>query len=540
MHKKIWITFSIITVVLIGLAIQIWTIIDTQPAAVASSQNARKIIVANTRGTIYDRHLQPLVNDTREYRVAVSPLESLLSTLYAASTKEQFTALRNQLVKGNPAVIRLTKPIGISDGLQLFYVPVRYGNRLLAPHVIGYLDSSGQQGVCGIERGYNQLLSSYNGHAAVSFSTDGSGRYLAGVQPKTIDTTAVSRGGLSLTLDKSLQMIIEDVGGQSIEKGAVIVLNPHSGDILAMASFPCFQPNTVSSSIQNNDGALLNRAISLYDCGSVFKIVATAAALENDVSIHTTFACNGYMDVEDTRFHCHNRLGHGTLTMEDAFAQSCNLYYIQLAQAIGAKALYSTAQNIGLQQPIVPAASIKAEASLLPALSTIIASEAALANLSFGQGYLLSTPLHIAQLTATIINTGIQPNVSFLHGEVHKDGKYTPITQEQGRRVLSADTAAALRSMMIRTVESGTGTAAALENVLIGGKTGTAETGQINLNGDRVVQSWFTGYMSYQENDYVITILCEDANNTNAKSTVVFHDIAKEIKYFLMQTPLVN
>ncbi len=529
MRKRLWIAYSIVSVLFIGLIGRLWVICFTKPAAVASSQSSRTISVATTRGTIYDRNCNPLVNDTKEYRAAVSPRESLLAIVRNATTNERFTALREQLVKGNPTSVRLTKEITTQDGLQLFYVPVRYGERLLAPHIIGYLDNSAQYGVCGIEYGYNEMLASYNGKLSVSFATDGIGRYLAGVAPKITNTLERSYGGLVLTLDKKIQMIVEDTGSRLMQKGAIVVSEPQSGDVLAMASFPSFQPATVNDSIQNNDGALLNRVLSLYDCGSVFKIITTAAALENDISQETSFSCDGYMDINGTRFHCHNRRGHGVLSMKEAFAQSCNLYYIQLAKQIGAIALIQTACDFGMDRELEIASSVKAPASLLPATETLVNSDAALANLSFGQGYLLSTPLHFAAIISTLLNDGLRSNLSLVAGTVDEEGAYVPLQQERGERVVSSRTASALRVMMQSAVVDGTGAAAAVDTLVVGGKTGTAETGQINQDGARVVQSWFAGYIIQDNQTYVITVLCEDAEQTNAKSTVVFHDIASEM-----------
>ncbi len=529
MSKKIWCLFSAIILIFAGLLGRLWYVIKMQPAAAANGQSSHTVVVATTRGTIYDRHKRPLVNATGEYRAAVSPQETLLSIIHGATTQQRFDALRDQLAKGYPAVVRLTKPIGSANGLKPFYVPIRYDDRVLAPHIIGYLDHTNQHGVCGIEYGYDDILSSYNGKAAVSFSIDGSGHYLGGVQPVVTDTTNRSEGGVVLTLDKQLQMIIEDVGAQMMKKGAVVVLQPYTGDILAMASFPSYQPHTVQDSIHNNDGALLNRVLSLYDCGSVFKIVTTAAALEKGVSKDTVLSCKGYIDVDGVRFHCHNRLGHGDLSMSQAFAQSCNIYYIQLAQMIGADALYDMVKTFDMQQSITPAASLSAKACVLPDINILKASQAALANLSFGQGYLLTSPLHIAQITATIINGGVQTKPSLLNGIIDENAMYTAVNREEERRILTSDTAEILEQMMYYTVEAGTGTTASVKNQYIGGKTGTAETGQINTNGNRVVQSWFTGFISGNATDYVITVIAEDASESNTKATLIFRSIVNEI-----------
>ena len=528
MRKRSWAVYSVFALLFIALIVHLYIIIKTKPAQVASSHNRWTITVSTSRGTIYDTNLLPFVNERKEYSAAIAPSESLLAHVYPACTQEDFSVLRDTLSSGVPAAVKLQQPIGFMDGLKLFLTPVRYDQQLLAPHVLGYLDSGGQNGICGIEKAYNDLLSSYNGKATASFFTDGNGAYLAGIMPESSDTTARSIGGVVLTLDKEIQTIIEDTACQHLEKGAVIVLESQTGSILGMASFPSFQPDTVSQSVSLNNGALLNRALSLYDCGSVFKIITTAAALETGVPEQTEFLCEGHYTVQGTTFHCHNRLGHGQLNMSDAFAQSCNIYYIKLAQQIGGGALYSMADNFGFGRSITLTDSLNANTPLLPQLSSLTNNSAALANFSFGQGYLMATPLHIAQMVTALTNDGTMPSINLVKGVVDENKHY--ISAEQGREyhVISSNTASALRKMMEKTVSEGTGQAAVPTLTTAAGKTGTAETGQL-IDGNPVSQSWFVGYFPADEPRYVVVVLAENADRTNVKSTEIFKEIADKI-----------
>ena len=529
MRRKIWIVFSLVTILLVGLATRLWYIARVQPAQVASSQNRWTVSVASTRGTIYDTNLLPFVNETHEYRAAMIPSERLLAHVSGATTAKDFAALRDQLAQRVPASVRLTKPIGFTDGMQLFWVPTRYSERLLAPHTLGYLEASGSRGLTGIEAAFNELLEQYRGVATASFSVDGKGNLLYGVSPECLETTASSVGGVVLTLDKELQTITEDVGAEYLTKGAIVVMQPYSGEILALASFPSFQPQTVAQSIDEDNGALLNRALSLYDCGSVFKIITTAAALEYGIPAQKSFVCEGYLEIEGTRFHCHNRLGHGALNMQEAFAQSCNLYYIQLAQQIGADALLVMAERFGLNESVLLADSMEASVALLPDLSTLRASRAALANLSFGQGYLMASPLHFAQIVNTIVNDGVLPNTSLIKGFLDAEKHFSNAEKGGGGEVISAKTATSLREMMAMTVLDGTGQSAAPKSCSAAGKTGTAETGQI-IDENPVVQSWFVGYFPVESPQHVVCVLAEDSTGTNAKATEVFRELADEIQ----------
>ncbi len=528
MRRKCWVILSFVMVLLTGIAVRLWYIVRAQPAQAAASQNRWTVSVATTRGTIYDTALIPLVNDTHEYRAAMIPSETLLAHVNSATTIQEFTSLRDQLSKGVPASVRLTKPIGFQDGMRLFWVPVRYSERLLAPHIIGYLDAGGSYGLTGIESAFDAYLNKYSGKATASFGVDGRGNLLYGVSPDVTDTTKNSVGGVVLTLDKNLQEVTENVCEERLDKGAVVIMEPHSGDILAMASYPSYQPQTIADSINTDNGALLNRALSLFDCGSIFKIVTTAAALESGISANTSFTCEGFLDVDGTRFHCHNRLGHGRLTMYEGFAQSCNLYYIQLAQEVGGDTLLAMAGKFGLSNNIRLADGLQAPAALLPQLRDIQTSRAALANLSFGQGYLMASPLHFTRIACAVANDGFMPPITLVKGFVDEKQHFSSSEKGRGERIISLDTAHLLQEMMELTVQEGTGHSASPTNCLAAGKTGTAETGQI-IDGRRVVQSWFVGYFPVHNPQYAVCVLVEDSDTSQTKATEIFRLLADEI-----------
>lgn len=528
MRRRTGILLGLLGVLFAALLGRVYYLVKAQPAQTAAAQNNWKVTVATTRGTIYDCHQLPLVNAETEYRAAVAPNEHALAAVQAATTVEEFAALRDRLSNRTPAAVRLRTPVGLMPGLELFLVPQRVGSRLLAPHLIGYLDHAGEHGVSGIEQACDTLLNQYSGEASVAFAVDGSGRYLSGVTAKRTDTTGRSKGGVVLTIDREIQTIVEDVAAAYIPKGAVVVLEPTTGAIRAMASFPTFQPDTVAASIETDDGALLNRALAAYDCGSVFKAVTMAAALESGVSARKTYTCSGNMQVGTTIFHCHNRLGHGTQDLTGAFAQSCNVCFIRLAQDVGADALYTMANNFGFDQAITLAGDLGAAKAVMPSLSTLRSTPAAVANLSFGQGYLMASPLHIARMVATVVNDGVQPPVRLIDGYMDESGNYTANEQGRGQRILSTDTAATLRSMMEAVVRSGTGKAAAPSVCTAAGKTGTAETGQTGGN-KPVVQSWFAGYFPAENPRYVVTALAEDAQNTGGQAAKCFCEISNKL-----------
>ena len=183
----------------------------------------------------------------------------------------------------------------------------------------------------------------------MTYAVGATGKLLEGVAPTIDNTLSRANGGAVLTLDADIQQITEDIAAKYIKKGAVIVMQPQTGDILAMASLPSYHPQKVAEVLEDENAPLLNRALCNYNCGSVFKIVSAATALESGVNPDT---CNGSITVGNTVFHCHNRLGHGLLKMEEAFAKSCNSYFIELVSGVGGNALWQMASRLQFNSAI--------------------------------------------------------------------------------------------------------------------------------------------------------------------------------------------
>jgi penicillin-binding protein 2 len=278
----------------------------------------------------------------------------------------------------------------------------------------------------------------------------------------------------------------------------------------------------VAAVLDSNDAPLLNRALANYNLGSVFKVVVAAAALEAGYTTGTAFACDGALSVGGTVFHCHNRLGHGVLDMQGAMAQSCNCYFIQLAQAVGGQALYDMAVSLGFDSSLILADNIRTARAVQPAATEL--TGAALANFSIGQGALLATPVHIAQLMSAVVGGGRYVRPSVVRGTVNAAGQVTELQQDAPTTAFSKETAVMIVSMLRKVVSEGTGGAALPEKGGAGGKTGTAETGWV-VDGYTVSQSWFAGFYPAYAPQYVVVVLSEDAGQTGVKAAGVFREI---------------
>ena len=515
-----------VSLLLCACAWRIYTLIGAGGLSQAATEQATLTVTVGTaRGTLYDRRLTPLVNTRQEWAAAIAPFPETLSALSRTLPGDELRQLLTRLQSGKPVTARLSQPLLPVKGLTLLKLPVRYGERVLAPHVVGYVDDRGV-GVTGAELMFDETLAAHTGRAEVTYSVDAMGRALEGMTPTVTNTLSAATGGVALTLDADIQRMTEQVLAEHVTRGAAVVLDPFTGRILAMASAPAFQPTDVAAALDDDNAPLLNRALLNYNCGSVFKVVVTAAALEAGLSPDTTFTCEGGLTVGSLFFHCHYILGHGELTMREAFAKSCNPYYIRLGQRIGPERVYAMATAFGFDRALTLADGWQTARAVLPSLAEIKASAATFANLSFGQGNLLATPVHIAGLAAATVNDGVLCRPTLLLGEVDEAGVLQEAEPAAPQRVFSASTAAILRDMMRTTMVDGTGEKGQPFHLGAGAKTGTAETGWYE-DGVEVVQHWFTGFYPSEDPRYVIVTLAENSEASGESAAPVFREICE-------------
>lgn len=535
MQKRSVCFFVVLLFGFCGLMTRYLSLAENSATAALAGQSTATVTVANARGTIYDRALRPLVNTASETRLCIAPYTRTVAALSKAFPTELFASLSERLAGGRPIVTIVDEEPSPIEGVLAFHTPVRNAGTLYAPHLVGYLSGDGVTGAVGIEQAYNDLLNACGGTLMVTYEVNAAGHLLADQQPTVSDTLANANAGVVLTIDRDIQILAESVAKRDLQKGAVVILDVDTAEVLAAVSVPTFQPDTVADLLDDADSPLLDRVLCNYNCGSVFKIVSAAAALESGVPASRRYTCTGSVTVEGVTFHCHNRLGHDELDMTEAFACSCNCYFIQLMQDVGAGALYNMAVTLGFDRAVLLADNYKTARAVIPTREELMASDATLANLSFGQGTLLATPVHLAQLVHTVVNGGELLRPSVVKGTVDTAGTITPAAYTPPQTAFSALTATTLRHMMIAAVEEGaTGEAAKPLNGGAGGKTGTAETGWITQNGE-AVQNWFVGFYPAEQPRYVIAVLAEDSNATGVSAAPVFHRLCDELYSILLE-----
>ena len=293
------------------------------------------------------------------------------------------------------------------------------------------------------------------------------------------------------------------------KRGAVVVMNWKSGEILSMVSMPQFDPVDVDSALEDQQaGALVNRCTQgLYPPGSTFKIVTLASALQHLPDAEAfAFDCTGYYPVGS--YSVTEQSAHGLMDLSSAFTNSCNTAFAALSQELGYESLGATAEAFAFNENFLFDDLIVYNSSY--PIDGLSAED--LAWSSIGQGRVLATPLHMALIACAVANGGRMPEPRLLRQVVSPEGRVRPLSAGHGSRsVMTAQIAGRVESEMIRVVERGTGTRAALGNgYVVAGKTGTAEASD---DKNVAAHAWFVGYVTSGRAPYAVAVLVENGGS---------------------------
>ncbi|MBQ6601449.1 MAG: penicillin-binding protein 2 [Clostridia bacterium] len=489
----------------------------------AESRSGRTVLIGTTRGKIYDRNREPLVDTSERLVAAVTPVTASGRYLSDVFSSANFS---EKIEKGYPFVATVTKEID-NELIKTFGVPVRYSHNDVAAHTVGYVDSGGN-GVTGIEKAFDKELSGYGGKLWVTFEVDALGRVLAGMDKRITDENFNSAGGVVLTLDKRVQQLTEEALMQSnIKSGCAVVMHIDSGDIYALASVPSFDRNNVEASLEEENSPLVNKALSSYSAGSVFKSLVAAFALEKGISEELTHNCTGSIEAGSQKFSCYGQKAHGKVNMSEALQKSCNTYFIRLMERLDVDEFVDFCRKLGLGESIRLCDGVESEGGQLPDKKTL-ASVSGRANFAFGQGDLLVTPLQMVKAYHVLaMGTVIEPRLIYGfcngRGEVAKEGEKIP------RRLLSDKTVSKMRQFLFEVTESGVGGNAKSELMKLAGKTGTAQSGVYNENGEEINRTWFVGFYPANNPHYIVAVMNENGTEGNLDCAPVYKNICEWI-----------
>jgi peptidoglycan glycosyltransferase len=433
-----------------------------------------------------------LANDSRNTRVLIKEYSIERGAIVLADRTEVATSVRSKQ-RGDPLEFVRRYPQGERYGMVTGFYSLVFGRTLA-------------------EQEFNSFLL---GRAPEQF----------GQNVTDLLTARETPGGtLVLTLDRGAQEAAERaLRGR---KGAVAALDPRTGAVLAMTTFPRYDPNQLSSHnpeairrnwdrlVDDRDGPLLNRAAgALYPPGSTFKVVTAAAALENGVSLNQELPSPPVYDVPQTSADIRNfggsTCGDSSLTLPEALEISCNTTFAALGVELGDEKLAAEAEKFGFNEP---------SPYELPAATSSIPTEQdvpATAQSAIGQRDVRVSPLQMASIAATIANGGrrmapfVGQQVLSDRGRVVKRFEGEDLGQAIPERV-----AGDLRGMMLRVVEQGTGTAAQIPNLQVAGKTGTAQHAR-----GRAPHAWFIGFTGSGDRSIAVAVVVEEGGDAGSEAT---------------------
>jgi penicillin-binding protein 2 len=545
-------------------------------------------LLAPPRGHIVDRNGAPLAVNVQNYRVVLVPEQALdvRKTLDRLNTVIEIHKYDRRRVLREAQRRRAFVPITVRENLswqEVSRIEVNapdlpgisidvgqsrhYPNGKMAAHVMGYVAAVSEKdlagdpllelpgfriGKNGVERQYDLALRGTAGNSQVEVNAIG----------RVIRELKRSEGRpgkrIVLTIDLGLQRFITE-RVSDYRRAAAIVLNVRNGEILAMVSLPSFDPNAFNEGlspkawkklIENPDTPLNNKAISgQYAPGSTFKLAVMMAAAEAGISPDRRVFCSGFTELGNQRFHCWNHKGHGLINMIDGMRESCDVYFYELALKLGVDRIATTAQKLGLGSKLdldipgerggmIPTKAWKREhlgKSWLKG-ETLIAA--------IGQGYVLTTPLQLAIMTARAVNGGyaVMPRLT---RKTIDAGDETPTASSFPHTGLSKRSRQLVMQALDEAVNHPRGTAYKSRiqepRRAFGGKTGTAQVRRITMaeresgvkkNNEKPWRerdhSLFVGYAPVDNPVYSVSVVIEHGGGGSKTAAPIAQDILRE------------
>ena len=484
------------------------------------SQRLRTFTLPAQRGSILDASRQPFALSVEARDIYADPrfvedapaTAARIAPLLDLRTAPVFRALTGD---GSFAYLARQVDLSVADGIEAMHLPGvgflpvqkrSYPDGPLAAQVLGYVGTDGA-GLAGLEYQYQPMLEGAPGVLRQEMAPSG--------QPiaQGVDERSAAVPGMDLvtTLDRQFQYQVQAACAQAVKandaKGAtVIVMDPRTGNVFAMASCPSYDANAW---METDDESRRNTALmTAFEPGSVNKVITAAAAIEERaVSLDRTFVVPDRMEVSGFTIHDSHQHATEEMTLGDIIVESSNIGAAKVAQELGKPTMSSYMARFGFGR--TTGTGFPGETpGVVPPVGEW--SDASLATIAYGQGLSVS-PMQMVSVYATIANDGMWVQPRLATGVIDGDGAFHAADAAPTRRVVSAGTAGTVTRMLASAVQDGTGTLAQIPGYQVAGKTGTAlkvdpETGRY---GRRYVAS-FIGFLPASDPQVVIAAIIDE------------------------------
>lgn len=552
---------------MIGRLFYVMVVLGPQYKAQALKQWTSDLEIPAKRGQILDRNGLELAVSMNSYRLDLDmntlrqtlmdkkmtneQLSEKLSSIINMSAQDISKILNKTSSDGNPVRFAvLIRGIDKSQADKVKDLNLRgvivssdskryYPNNSFLSSVLGFVNSEGK-GVSGVELTYDKELSGTPGSAM--FQTDNKNSQLPYADSQY--SAPVNGKDLVLTIDENIQLIAERAAAKALSSSgaksvSITVMDPKTGDILAMVSKPDFDPNNPYKKGSNKTNNSIENLLRIdavqnsFEPGSIFKVITAYAAMkENVVNENSSFVCNGSLNVDGHTIYCWERNGHGTESFVDIIKNSCNVGFMQVGKALGKDKLTSYAKQFGFGQKTgidLPGES----AGIVKSADKM--NNVDLASFSFGQGLSVTAVQYMAAFNA-IANGGtwIRPHIMKEIKHTDENNKTTMDKQfsDFGKKeIVDPATAATLRGYLEQVVSKGVGNNAFIEGYHIAGKTGTAQKANPK-GGGYEADKYFSSFAGMAPaNDPKITLLVsiDEPDPSNYYAGQVSAPVAKEL-----------
>ena len=525
----------------------------------------------------------------------VSGIRKIIAIRYAISIEGYSSTKSLTIAKDIPreAIAEFSENSENYPGINISVQPVRlYKEGTLASHILGYAakisddeyknlkddyDQNDLIGKTGIESLFEKYLKGKKGTKQIDMAVDGT------TTAEVVEDEAVAGSNVILTIDSKLQKIAEEALKDNIEKiknggfgkvydakgGSCVVMNVKTGEVLAMASYPDYNPQSFANGIsseewksynENMSYPLLNKCIqSAYEPGSIFKMVTAIAGLESgNISLTERINDTGVYKKYGTDWKCwyytDYHTGHGYLNVIGAIQKSCNFFFYETADRMGIDTLdkYAKYFGLGTKTGIELPGEVSGNLASKEYVKSINESwnPGDTINAAIGQGYNKFTPLQMVKYISMVANGGNKVEASIVKSiqnadgiEVSKDEINKFVSEKLGISKDNESEDITLNSEYVNAVKEGmrsvtsgeAGTAYARFkdfNISVGGKTGSAEAGK-DANGKDIVNAWFAAFAPYEDPEIAVVVMVENGGHGNYTAEAVRNVMAE---YFGMNT----